>query len=199
MKIQCNGNELLFEPVMLHFSEDIHVNVFSEKNNKTVEETLKHCRYEGFRKRVESSYSSYLSWELGSFLLALKYKGDKFYSKFLNKYGDMQYGTFYINDPRYVGKKGLYLYSIKQNIQYLGRCRDSFRKRINHGYGNIHPKNCYIDGQSTNSHLNYLITKNRNKVKLFICVMEDDDDIIRIENTLVTRYKPPWNADLKRK
>lgn len=196
MKVKCNDRWLTFEPVALYFSEDVYENTFSKKDNKTVEQTLKHNRYRKFYKQVKSKYSTYLDWNLGSFLLELKSNGDRFYLKFLNKYGDMEYGMFYIDDLRYINKRGLYLYSIGGDIKYFGRSRDSFKKRINQGYGKIHPKNCYIDGQSTNCHLNYLITKNKEEVKLFVCVMENEDKIAQAETKLIQRYKPPWNVAL---
>ncbi|MEA3435921.1 MAG: hypothetical protein U9R43_05605 [Thermodesulfobacteriota bacterium] len=191
-------NELRFKSIKIHFIEDTYENIFSNKNNKTVEETLKHQRYRKLQNQIELRYPSYLNWRLGNFLLELKSKNDDFYLRFLNKYGDLNYGTFYINDPQYLDKKGLYLYSINGKIMYVGRCRDSFKKRINQGYGKIHPKNCYIDGQATNCHLNHLITKNKNDVKLFICDLEKESDIIKLEEKIIRKYKPPWNITLSK-
>lgn len=196
MKVKCNDRLLTFELVTLHFSGEKYEDIFSKKNNKTVGETLKHDKYRHLYEQVKSEYSSYLDWNLGLFLLELKSNGDRFYLKFLNKHGDMEYEIFYIDDTRYITKRGLYLYSIGEDIKYFGRCLDSFKKRINQGYGKIHPKNCYIDGQSTNCHLNYLITKNREEVKLFICVMENENEIKQIEIKLIQRYNPHWNVAL---
>lgn len=193
MILLWNNRELLFEPVKLYFKGNYYENVFADKNNKTLYDTLKHHKYAKLYSQVEMQYSEYLPWELGKYLLKLKLNGDKFYLKFLNKYGDLRYSQFYINDEHYLNKKGLYIFANAQKIQYIGRCRDSFQKRINQGYGKIHPKNCYLDGQATNCHLNWLITENKENIKLFIHTMDEDDDIERAEEVLIKCYRPPWN------
>ena len=68
------------------------------------------------------------------------------------------------------------------------------RKRINSGYGKISPKNCFIDGQSTNCKVNALVTKNRDSVVLKIFVMSDNKEIKELENRLILEYEPEWNG-----
>ncbi|MFK4618979.1 hypothetical protein ABIF50_002256 [Bradyrhizobium diazoefficiens] len=63
---------------------------------------------------------------------------------------------------------GVYAYFVGDDLKYIGRCKDSMKKRINHGYGKVHPKNCYLDGQSTNCHLNALIAPLRESVSLWL-------------------------------
>ena len=112
---------------------------------------------------------------------------------FLNKYGDLTYSKFWIDDSCMIVAKGLYLYLLYNKIQYIGRCKDSFRKRINQGYGTIHPKNCFIDGQATNCHINALITKVRRDIILLACPLNDTQTIIFAEAGLIEKYRPPWN------
>lgn len=197
MKLQWNDKELCMNPVSLHFEENLIENVFAKKNNKTLNDTLKHKRYKKLNEQVIREYTQYLNWGLGEFLLYLKSNGDNFYLKFLNKYGDQRYSWFYIKDEQYLNKKGIYIYAIKGDIKYIGRCRDSFKKRINLGYGKIHPKNCYLDGQATNCHLNSLITEHKEKIKFLVNVMKENDDIEQIEKHLIMHYNPPWNIGLK--
>lgn len=125
--------------------------------------------------------------------MELKSQSDPFYKKFLNKHGDSIFSEFFVAGEEIVNKKGLYLYSIAGDVEYIGRSLDPFRERINNGYGKIQPKNCYIDGQSTNCRLNALITKNKEHVSLFICEMSDNKDIIEAERALIEKYSPPWN------
>jgi len=145
-------------------------------------------------------YADYLDWPLGSFLLELKQGGDesKLYAAFLNKYGDLQYCRFSI-DGDLVGKKGLYCYTVDGSVKYIGRCRDSFNKRVNQGYGVIHPKNCYLDGQATNCHINFLIATATGKIGFWVCPLESDAEIKALEERLI---KDPsrqldWNIALK--
>lgn len=120
-------------------------------------------------------------------------KGDNFYLCFLNKYGDKQYCEFSIIDNNYFNKKGLYIYCVNNELKYIGRCTDSFNTRINQGYGKIHPKNCYLDGQTTNCRLNYLIGQNQSNIKFLVYIMTDNKIIIQAEKDLIKQYKPPWN------
>lgn len=67
------------------------------------------------------------------------------------------------------------------------------KKRVNQGYGKIHPKNCFRDGQATNCHLNALITAATSEVTLWLCRMDHGDEIEAVESELIQRYMPPWN------
>jgi hypothetical protein len=188
---------LTFKELSLYFLEGIYKNIFAQKNNKTLAETLKDQRYIKFKVQVESKYSEYLDTKLGVFLLALKERNDDYYLNFLNRNGDQYYSQFKILDKDTINKRGLYLYSINGEIKYIGRSKDPFGKRINQGYGKIHPKNCYIDGQSTNCHLNHLVTTHKEDIKLYVLELTNENEIIEFENKLIKKYKPEWNISLK--
>ena len=194
MKLLWNNREIKFQPVTLHFTNGGIKNIFAKKNNKSLRETLVHKRYQNFSSTVNSNYSAYLDWDLGKFLLKLKSNGDTFYLRFLNKYGDKEYCQFYIDDERFQSQKGLYIFVVSGHLQYVGRCLDTFRKRINQGYGKIHPKNCYIDGQTTNCHINSLIAERKNEVAFFTSSMKIEDEIKKLEKNLIRLYQPRWNT-----
>jgi len=187
----CINSE--WSAVPMQFAEMIFVDVFGNKNNKTLNQTLAHNRYKKLAKEVHDKYASYLDTPLGNFLLLLKKSSDPFYKLFLNRYGDLTYSKFWIEDRSILSRKGLYLYSIGNTILYIGRCLDSFKKRINHGYGAIYPKNCFKDGQATNCHINALITQCKNEISLYVWLMDDEEDIIETEAELLSTYEPPWN------
>jgi len=197
MELLWDNRKLLFEPVNPYFEDGYVENVFAEKNNKTVTDTLAHRRYVKLGEGIGKKYPQHLAWNLGEFILYLKSNDDRLYLKFLNKYGDGVYSRFLIKDEKYLDKKGVYIYTLSGQLQYVGRCRDSFRKRINQGYGKIHPKNCYIDGQATNCHLNALITERRQEVRFLVHVAESNTEIEEIEKSLIALYRPPWNIALK--
>ena len=182
-----------FESVPLLFEKCIQVDVFAFKNNKSVAETLAHSRYAKLKESTLANYRNALNQPLGEFLLSLKDSGDEYYKRFLNKYGDLKYSKFFLADSTFYDLKGVYAYFQKDRLMYIGRCRDSMKKRINQGYGKIHPKNCYIDGQATNCHLNALITKVRNHISLKLHVMESNEEIEKLENQLIRELSPPWN------
>jgi hypothetical protein len=181
------------DDVPLTFDDEIRINVFSAKNNKSVAETLAHTRYRKLSEPTRQGYGDFLDQPLGEFLMSLKNAGDNFYKRFLNRYGDLEYSKFFLTESKFHDLKGVYVYFQEDHVMYVGRCRDSMKKRINQGYGKIHPKNCYIDGQATNCHLNALITKVRKQVSLRLHSMYSDNDIERFELQLIRELRPPWN------
>ena len=60
-------------------------------------------------------------------------------------------------------------------------------------FGAIHPKNCYVGGQSTNCKINALVlksTKASQRLDLFFLETEDRH---AIEAWLIEELHPPWN------
>lgn len=201
MKLHISNEELEFQKCDLQFECFNEKNVFEKKNNKTLNQTLNHQRYSKYSEVIKCNYYNYLDWPLGEFLSKLKSINDLNYLKFLNKYGDLSYCKFRLRDTSdHIGDlKGLYIYCLKNEVVYIGRCRDSFKKRINQGYGIIHPKNCFLDGQATNCHLNSLINSCYQDIELFVRSMNSDDVISKLEEELIKCYKPKWNIMLNNK
>jgi hypothetical protein len=192
-KVIFNGNEYEFIETKLHFYGKVYTNVFENKNNKTLQETIKHRRYSRLKNDVSAKYSQYLDMKIGTFLRCLKEIKDPFYKNFLNEYGDSYYSSFKIVEDNISRSKGIYLYCVNDVIKYVGKSTDSFVKRINNGYGKIHPKNAFIDGQATNCHINSLITSCKDDVSLFLLALKDDALIDSLEKGLIHEYKPKWN------
>jgi hypothetical protein len=182
-----------FNRVALHLLEGQRTNVFSEKNNKTLSETLAHHKYAKFQSLVFSDHGTQLNMPLGQFLLELKLQGNPFYKRFLNPYGDELYSTFRLSDSSFSQAKGVYAYVVDGSVMYIGRCRDTMSKRIDQGYGKIHPKNCFLDGQATNCHLNAKITKVGKAIELWLCSLDTSVNIEVAELELIRNYRPPWN------
>ncbi|MAS34587.1 MAG: hypothetical protein CL610_11300 [Anaerolineaceae bacterium] len=186
-----------FVPVTLEFLANDLVNRFALKNNKTLRQTIATRRYQHLASQVYDAYKQCLDMQLGDYLLTLKQSGDDFYKRFLNAYGDDTYCWFRIKD--HLKDKGIYSYVIANSALYIGRCTDYFSKRINQGYGQIHPKNCYIDGQSTNCRLNSLINANHDKIQFYVCCMEDRAQIIESERNFIHDLQPQWNISLRQR
>ena len=197
MIIKYEDQDLVFTEVKLYFDDGIFSDVFAIKNNRTLLETINSEKYKKFKLEVIDKYSNFLDWPLGKFIHRLKVENDNFYLKFLNKYGDRAYCHFEIKDKFYLNKKGLYIYYINSDIKYIGRCLNTFKNRVNHqGYGKIHPKNCYIDGQATNCHLNYLITQIKDKIKFAVLILNNENEIKTLEKEFIAFYRPEWNLRL---
>jgi len=196
IKITALG-EIYFSKTELKFEYFNKNNNFAYLDNKTVSQTLENNRYSKFTEIIQEKYSKYCDTNIGDFLMLLKSNNDNFYKNLLNPYGDYEYCKFSIGDTKVMGKKGLYIYKLGSEVVYIGRCKDSFKKRINQGYGVIHPKNCYIDGQSTNCHINSLINKTGDSIELFLAFFTNDFEIEEYERKLIQEHKHKWNLALK--
>ena len=109
----------------------------------------------------------------------------------LNKYGIGPFCKFSIN-KKYSGKSGVYIISVNDTIQYVGRCAD-FYKRFGMGYGNISPKNCFKGGQETNCRINHNILtsfKSNRTIQLYFL---ETPKFIQVEDELIEKLGPPWN------
>jgi hypothetical protein len=185
-----------FERVALAFSGTDLTNIFAGKNNKSVQQTLCHRRYSALVPTIVGKHDNWLQAPLGEFLAFLKGNGDPLYLRFLNSHGDKSYCRFRLADAVWRKKRGLYCFTGIGSLKYIGKSVDSFGKRVDQGYGQIHPKNCYRDGQSTNCHLNALIEQLARDVSFFAASLDDTAAIDRLELALIAKYRPPWNVQL---
>lgn len=186
-----------FQRVNIVFEYFNKKNMFYGLNNKTLAQTVESKRYSKYKEKVQENYFDYKQHSIGEFLFELKNNGDEFYKNFLNKYGDLSYCKFKMTDGTVMDKKGLYIYKVNGEVKYIGRCKDNFKKRVNRGYGSISPKNCYLDGQATNCHINNLINKVKGKIEFFVFILKEDNIIDNAERKLIKYYKPEWNIALK--
>lgn len=193
MKIKIEEKILQLKNVNLDFIDIGLKDLFKLKNNKTLFETLKHKKYQSLNLE---EFNDGFKIPLGLFLESLKIKGNEKYKLFLNKYGDMEYCKFKISDKETWKLKGIYFYVLNSEIVYIGRCCDSFYKRINNGYGRISPKNCYKDGQQTNCHINSLVNKYYKNISFWIYPVVNVEEIKELEVKLIKYYKPKWNIAL---
>jgi hypothetical protein len=197
MKLSTPAATVEFTPVAIRFNEGLATNVFARKNNKTVAETLAHRCYMHLSSVVQMKYPHALNQKLGTFLYSLKLSSDLFYLRFLNKYGDETYCVFTIQSPSLSRQRGVYAFVVNGAVKYIGQSVDSFGRRINQGYGVIHPKNCYLDGQATNCHLNALIAQHRDSVSFYAYPLIDIMAIGTLERQLIQAMQPEWNIALK--
>jgi hypothetical protein len=199
MTLTLKNEEYTFQETPLFFEPSIITDVFARlKNKKTLGQTIQHRRYAKLALKASENFANKFTAPIGEFLLQLKSVNDPFYREFLNPYGDLAYCRFRITDQRIRGAKGLYLYSSGAELLYIGRCLDSFGKRINSQYGNICPKKCYLDGNATNCKVNahiaeYFLKGNVADIQLKVCTMSNHDKIKTVEVGLIDSYKPPWN------
>ena len=192
MQLKVIDRKIEFNIIPLSFINRNISSVFFKKNNKTLRQTFNHQRYKGLEMLFRDKYQDKLDLKLGDFLKELKDSNKNDYKKFLNKYGDNQFCEFAIKN--HLNDKGIYCYVMDNEIKYIGRCTDNFKKRINQGYGKIHPKNCFIDGQATNCHLNSMINSS-STVYFGVYLMTDKstEEIKELEKLILRHYAFEWN------
>jgi len=186
-----------FKKTTIRFEGFDKENLFAALNNKTLEETIGHYRYARLADEIKKRYPHHTHYKIGDFLLQLKKSNDNFYKRFLNPYGDEKYCKFKIVDKSILNQKGLYYFAVDGEVMYIGRCQDNFYSRINVNYGNISPRNCYFDGQSTNCHINSLINNVGESIELWVLSWVDEKEIAEKERILIRKYQPRWNIALK--
>lgn len=191
--VTSTGITYSFRQVTLRFETPASGDAFARKNNKSLGQTLLDRRYRTLAPEA-AIFAEAMQVPLGEFLLVLKRSGNPFYKRFLNNHGDLPYSIFKIDDPVVLRSKGVYAYYVSDDLRYIGRCKDTMRRRINQGYGKIYPKNCYLDGQRTNCRLNAMITEMRKDLSLWFCPLDKGSEITAVEADLIRRYRPPWNA-----
>ena len=184
----------MLKTINLSFEENKLTNIFKDKSNKTLQETILTDKYKHLKEEIDKNYKDSLNILIGEFLYKMKLSNDLFYKKFLNTFGDLTYSNFSIQNKDDYALKGVYFYYVNEEIRYIGRCKDSMKKRVNSGYGNISPKSCFKNGQSTNCKINNLVTKYKDDVVLKILVLEDNKEIENLEKELIEKHKPKWNG-----
>ena len=110
----------------------------------------------------------------------------------VHQYGWGPFCKFSVDTSDYVGSEGVYIFTAGYEIKYVGETVD-LHNRIQPGYGNISPKNCFEGGQQTNCRVNHLIfetVRNGDRVSLWV---EETRERNQRETELVEQCNPPWN------
>ncbi|MEC5325467.1 GIY-YIG nuclease family protein [Aurantimonas sp. A3-2-R12] len=108
----------------------------------------------------------------------------------LNRYGAGPFCKFRI--PGKLNASGVYVFVIGDAVHYIGECTDLSR-RLNMGYGNISPKNCYKGGQETNCRVNTLVCQAAMAGQAIDLWFLETADYKIIESTLRAANRTAWN------
>ena len=197
MKLSTSdGREFIFEKVELIQIETNITNVF-KKYRKSLRYAIDK-NYKNLKPYFQDESETNLDMALGDYLFTLKENKNDKYEMFLNKYGDKTYSKFRIQEKNRYTSKGLYVYCLNNETKYIGSATKTFKDRVNDGYGNISAKNCYKDGQSTNCHINWLVSPVFDEIEFKVCPLDElnNDEIEKLEKNLIRNYNPPWNSQL---
>lgn len=107
----------------------------------------------------------------------------------LHNYGEGPFCEFKAPDE-IKDKKGLYIFIVDGNVKYIGRCQNTYQKRISEGYGHIAPRHCHKGGHPTNCHINNKLNEAFEQgleVFLGVYVMTDVKEICSLEKEILKK------------
>jgi hypothetical protein len=112
----------------------------------------------------------------------------------LNPHGKGPFCQFLL--PTLSESAGVYAIVVGEEVVYIGECQNLSERYGPRGYGVIHPRNCYVGGQSTNCKINARVLfsiRNRTSPALFF-LEETRFHRKDVERDLVNRLQPRWNG-----
>lgn len=110
----------------------------------------------------------------------------------LNPSGDGAFCKFSISSFDWTGVSGVYAFFSDDVLIYIGQAYD-FAQRINQGYGNISPRNCYVGGQETNCRINQSILRELKSGHIVALYFYPTQNYDYVETELIHHYKPRLN------
>ncbi len=100
----------------------------------------------------------------------------------------------YMGLPAAPNAAGVYAILVGGELRYIGECQDLAGRFGPRGYGQIHPRNCHHDGQSTNCKINASVLEAAKiglKASVWFCPCEERS---ALESELISHFSPLWNG-----
>ena len=145
------------------------------------------------------SIQGYEFWRVGS--LEMRRTADGYLEEYThelppgvrpNRYAP---GPFaYMSVPAAPAAPGVYVLFVDDEVRYVGEGQDLAERFGPIGYGQIHPRNCHHDGQSTNCKLNSLTLKEAREGRSVEVWFRFSTERKLLEAKLISELAPPWNG-----
>jgi len=110
----------------------------------------------------------------------------------LHEYGAGPFCRFSISSE-WKRKEGVYILLVNDLVKYVGECVD-LAGRINTGYGNISPRNCFKGGQPTNCRINNFVLESVKLGYRITLIFHETNERLNVEANLLRELRPEWNA-----
>jgi hypothetical protein len=91
---------------------------------------------------------------------------------------------------------GVYALTVDGDVAYVGKGQNLSERWGPRGYAAIHPRNCFVGGQSTNCKVNHrilLAARSNAAIELWIHVTEQH---AALESSLIRSLDPLWNSQV---
>lgn len=109
-----------------------------------------------------------------------------------NAYAEGPFCSFSL--PHAPRAEGVYAIEVAGELRYIGECRSLASRFSATGYGQIAPRNCHSDGQSTNCKLNAHILAAAKDGKSTTVWFHPTSEYKTVERNLILDIAPPWNG-----
>jgi hypothetical protein len=133
-------------------------------------------------------YLHYLPLRLGPVTEELQKKNDPLFRQLLNRYGDVDFGSFGMVDEEQAHTKGLLIVYVQGKLCHIAGCHTTFADLIDRSYGNIRADQCYRDGDEDACRINSLVTAFRSTPVIWLHELSDDSAIDTAVSDLRNRY-----------
>lgn len=110
----------------------------------------------------------------------------------LNKYAAGPFCRFRVAQS--IPVAGVYALTVADRLMYIGECENLAKRYSSTGYGRISPRNCHIDGQSTNCKINSLVLSHSKAGETVTLWFHPTEDHKTVEARLIDELTPPWNG-----
>lgn len=113
----------------------------------------------------------------------------------LNPHGDGPFADLVV--PDLPSGPGVYAVTVAGELVYVGIAKDLRERWGPRGYSRIHPRNCYVGGQSTNCKVNAALLEALlapTLCSLWICQTVEPR---KLESALIVELQPRWNSTRK--
>lgn len=109
-----------------------------------------------------------------------------------NAYAEGPFCSFSL--PHAPRAAGVYAIEVAGELKYVGECENLASRFSAAGYGQISPRNCHSDGQSTNCKLNARILAATKEGKPTAVWFHPTPKYKLVEKDLIRNLSPPWNG-----
>ncbi|MFZ0004631.1 MAG: hypothetical protein WCC86_07755 [Methanoregula sp.] len=182
-----SSKTLYFRSAKLRFLRGTRHDVFTHAE-RTLQQALENPAFSEVKPIFVQEYSRYLPLRLGPVAEELRRKKDPRLKMLLHRYGDVDFGSFALDDETQANQKGILIIFAQARLCHLAACHTTFADLVDNTFGNITADVCYRDGDETRCRINNLVTSFRDTPSIWFHEMEDDQAIDAAVADLNKRY-----------
>jgi hypothetical protein len=179
---------LYFRGTKLRFLRGIRHDVFTHVE-RTLQQVLEAPAFSEVKSIFIQEYARYLPLRLGPVAEELKKKNDPRLRLLLHLYGDVDFGSFALDDEEQAHQKGILIIYTQDKLCHIAACHTNFADLVDRYFGNITPDLCYQDGDETRCRINNLVTILHDTPSIWFHEIEDDTAIDAAVADLQKRYQ----------